>query len=85
VKVHGFGLTGYTSVLDFDSVDSTTWLLGLQMLMSINELRHLTRGELIEIQLARMQRSSFRDEWDLNWRETTRNKNADQLRFDLGD
>tara|TARA_Y100000310_G_scaffold335424_1_gene417458 strand:- start:3885 stop:4466 length:582 start_codon:yes stop_codon:yes gene_type:complete len=84
-KIHGFGLTGYTAAFRFDSVDSTSWILGIQQLMRMSELRHLTRGELIDIQIARMERGPFRDEWDPGWQDNNRNINAGQLRLSLGE
>jgi hypothetical protein len=69
VHIHGFGLTMYSAAFPFQSTDSTLWTVGLQKLMVFSALNHLTKREMMDILVARLERAPRRLQWDSNWAE----------------
>jgi len=65
--VHGWGLTMYAADYPFASTDSAAWIRMLAAHMANGNLRHLTKRELLEITIARLDRAPWRAKWDLNW------------------
>lgn len=56
IHIHGWALRAYTHVRRIDSVDSTNWWRDAMKIRTINELKHLTYGECLEIVVKRYKR-----------------------------
>ena len=65
--LHGWGLTTYVADFPFASTDSAAWVRMLAAHMANGNLRHLTKRELVDITIARLDRAPWRAKWDLNW------------------
>jgi hypothetical protein len=66
-RFHGFGMTMYSTAFPFSSTDSNTWARIVRKFLTLSSLNHLTRGEMLSIGLARMERAHMRTAWDPNW------------------
>lgn len=56
IHLHGWALRRYTHLRRFNSMDSTNWWRDALMLSSVNEIKHLTPAECLDIIVKRYKR-----------------------------
>jgi len=76
--VHGWSLTMYAAAYPFASTDSAAWIRMLAAHSANGDLRHLTKRELMNITIARLDRAPRRSQWDPNWSYSAAARTAQQ-------
>lgn len=58
IHLHGWALRAYSHISRFNSMDSTNWWRDAMGLRTLNQLKHLTYGECLEIVVKRYKREN---------------------------